>query len=367
MRLIVVNCEYIRSIIIQRGGTAIFSIICYQCICAIASRARRQEHRTGVLHCGPVVAGIDIRCKVVRIRGKGRTAPIVRKEDIAVLVVYGSPTLGIIFNQIIPFIFRECTPTGTHVGSPIDKISDIIDGLIAIIDTIVGSGRTPTEQIHRTILRNGSVAVNLAIRYGNTKVIPLVSSEAPSPMFTEVFCRSLQVTFRECDLVTAGINRELTVQSIGRHSAARVQCCKSSLCIEQGLIVAYQQFLVIGQGVVRSARAFNRIARSEFERNRLRDIVDLSDYRISRGLVCCSLEVCVVSLSLREFIHIRIIDEAGVCTQSVHRCAGCINSILASIVERYRRRNSVDKCYCCQSVFQRSRDYGSIVADETNG
>ena len=191
LRLIVVNCEYIRSIIIQRGGTVISSIICYQCIYAIASRARRKEHRTGVLHCGPVVAGIDIRCKVVRIRGKGRAAPIVRKEDIAALVVYGSPTLGIIFNQILPFIFRECTPTGTHLGSPIDKISDIIDGLIAIIDTIVGSGRTPTEQIHRTILRNGSVAVNLAIRYDNTKVIPLVSSKAPSPVCTEVGSRSL--------------------------------------------------------------------------------------------------------------------------------------------------------------------------------
>ena len=200
-----------------------------------------------------------------------------------------------ILNDIVPIAWVKRFPLSAgDILTPFPKLAAIVIVILAITDTIIGSRSTPTEEVHRTVLRNGFITVDSIIRCCITDEIPLVGSKAPSPGFTEVGSRSLQVTFCEGDLVATLVNRELTAQSSGRHSAARVQCCKSSLCIEQGLIVTYQQFLVSSQSLVRSACVINRIARSELQRNRTRDGIDLSLYY--RYI----LQVCIGSLSRRQ-------------------------------------------------------------------
>ena len=218
------------------------------------------------------------------------------------------------------------------------------------MDTIIGSRSTPTEEVHRTVRRNGSITVDSIIRCCITDEIPLVSRKAPSPGFTEVGSRSLQVTFCEGDLVAIFVNRELTAQSSGRSSATRVEGCKSCLCIEQGLIVAYQCLLISSEGIVRSARAFNRIARSEFELYRRRDVVNLSNYLVCLGLVE-SRQSC---LSVGQFLYVCCIEDSlGVFAQCIVSITCCLDSVHASIIERYRNRDCINQVFHCLRLIQR--------------
>ncbi len=159
----------------------------------------------------------------------------------------------------------------------------------------------------------------------------------------------------------------LVPNNIHRFCAA-ADSSEGCFCVGQFLQLSCrnQCLLFCGQCVICRARALYLSIYREFDvccGHRARDLIDLSNH-----LVCLNLiESSQVCLSSRQFRYGSVFEQTfGRLAQFVVCLAGVIDCLHASIFQCDFCRNSLNQVFHYPCGIQRSRGYGSIVADETN-